>query len=110
VSWARIAHASDILRALNLRIQSHWAHLVTQGEVGGNELLQTDVKLGGVVHSVYSSAQLLREGEQIRRMQWSGAIASRDKYHVAAGEGLHEQVGAGFASGVNERVQREIKR
>lgn len=80
------------------------------GAVGCNELLQTDVELGGIVHGMHGSAQLLREREQIRRMQWGGAIASRHKYQVAAGEGLHEQVGAGFASGVNEGVQREIKR
>jgi hypothetical protein len=71
---------------------------------GFDVLLQADVELGAVVHGVHGIVQLLREREQIGRMQRRRAITARDKHRVAASKRFHEQVCAGFASRVDEGI------
>jgi hypothetical protein len=73
-------------------------------------LLQADVELGAVVDRVHSNAELLRQREQLCRVKRRRAITTRHKYRVTACEGLHEQIGARFASGVDEGVEGKVQR
>ncbi len=59
---------------------------------------------------VHSNAELLRQREQLCRVKRRRAITTGHKNRVAACEGLHEQIGARFASGVNEGVEGKVQR